>query len=179
MSLSRNGTLEKRDHSERGTPSRGSGVVVPPPYSPGGGEAADPPLELRGSLDCWACSVLVTVQNMIIALINAGLASVVFGTILTPALIMIVFGFLCHSTVRTLVCWFSHMEHLCTAPTCWMTPAAWLCSWWASCCSLLFWSWRSLRTVAWPDTSSWACALFPTAAPSTRTSPPRVAGALV
>lgn len=101
MSLSRNGTLEKRDHSERGTPSRaGSGSVVPPPYSPGGSEAADPPLELRGSLDCWACSVLVTVQNLIIALINASLASIVFGTILTPALTMIIFGFLCHSTVR-------------------------------------------------------------------------------
>lgn len=105
MSLSRNGTLEKRDHSDRGTPSRaGSGVVVPPPYSPGGSEAADPPLELRGSLDCWACSVLVTVQNLIIALINAGLASIVFGTILTPALTMIIFGFLCHSTVQTSVC---------------------------------------------------------------------------
>lgn len=105
MSLSRNGTLEKRDHSERGTPSRaGSGVVVPPPYSAGGSEAANPPLELRGSLDCWACSVLVTVQNMIIALINASLASIVFGTILTPALTMIIFGFLCHSTVQTPLC---------------------------------------------------------------------------
>lgn len=105
MSLSRNGTLEKtvseHAHSERGCPSRaGSGVVVPPPYSPGGNEAADTPLELRGSLDCWACSVLVTAQNMIIALINGLLASIVFGTILTPALTMLIFGFLCHSTVR-------------------------------------------------------------------------------
>ncbi|TKS83547.1 Transmembrane protein 88 [Collichthys lucidus] len=105
MSLSRNGTLEKTmsEHglSERGTPSRaGSGVVVPPPYSQGGSEAADNPPELRGSLDCWACSVLVTAQNMIIALINGLLASVVFGIILTPALTMIIFGFLCHSTVQ-------------------------------------------------------------------------------
>lgn len=105
MSLSRNGTLEKTvsEHalSDRGSPSRaGSGVVVPPPYSLGGSEAADTPLELRGSLDCWACSVLVTAQNMIIALINATLASIVFGTILTPALTMIIFGFLCHSTVQ-------------------------------------------------------------------------------
>ncbi|XP_051258135.1 transmembrane protein 88a [Dicentrarchus labrax] len=104
MSLSRNGTLEKtvseQAHSERGSPSRaGSGVMVPPPYSRGGSEAADA-LELRGSLDCWACSVLVTAQNMIIALINAGLASIIFGTILTPALTMIIFGFLCHSTVQ-------------------------------------------------------------------------------
>lgn len=83
----------------RETPSR---VVVPPPYSAaesaGGGSEA--PLELRGSLDCWACSVLVTAQNLIIATINACLAGLVFGTILTPAIVMVVFGFLCHSTVR-------------------------------------------------------------------------------
>ncbi|TNN50481.1 Transmembrane protein 88 [Liparis tanakae] len=86
------------------TPSR---VVVPPPYSAaesggggGGGRGGEAPLELRGSLDCWACSVLVTGQNLIIATINAGLAALVFGTILTPAIVMVVFGFLCHSTVR-------------------------------------------------------------------------------
>lgn len=81
---------------ERETPSR---VVIPPPYSAadGGDEA---PLELRGSLDCWACSVLVTAQNLVIAAINACLAGLVFGSILTPAIVMVVFGFLCHSTVR-------------------------------------------------------------------------------
>ncbi|XP_042355347.1 transmembrane protein 88-like [Plectropomus leopardus] len=106
MSLSRNGTLEKtvseRAQSELGSPSRaGSGVVVPPPYSLGSSEAAaETPLELRGSLDCWACSVLVTAQNLIIALINGTLASIIFGIILTPALAMIIFGFLCHSTVQ-------------------------------------------------------------------------------
>lgn len=104
MSLSRNGTLEKmvseQANSEPRSPSRaGSGVVVPPPYSLGGSEAAEIPLELRGSLDCWACSVLVTAQNLIIALINAVVACIVFGTILTPALAMIIFGFLCHSSV--------------------------------------------------------------------------------
>ncbi|XP_066537960.1 transmembrane protein 88 b isoform X2 [Hoplias malabaricus] len=83
-----------------GTLNSGSGIVVPPPYSSaesGGGEA---PLELRGSLDCWACSVLVTAQNLVIAAINACLAGLVFGLILTPAIVMVVFGFLCHSTVR-------------------------------------------------------------------------------
>lgn len=104
MSLSRNGTLDKamsEHHSEARSPSRaGSGVVVPPPYSLGGSEGPDTPLELRDSLDCWACSVLVTAQNLIIALINGTLASIVFGIILTPALTMIIFGFLCHSTVQ-------------------------------------------------------------------------------
>lgn len=112
MSLSQNGTLEKtmseQTQSELRTASRaGSGVVVPPPYSLGGSEAADTPLELRGSLDCWACSVLVTAQNLVITLINVGLASIVFGTILTPALVMIIFGFLCHSTVSYSVQSFS------------------------------------------------------------------------
>lgn len=80
-------------------PSR---VVVPPPYSAAesGGGAIEGPLELRGSLDCWACSVLVTAQNLVIAAINACLASLVFGSILTPAVVMVTFGFLCHSTVR-------------------------------------------------------------------------------
>lgn len=100
MSLSRNGTLEKTISEARSSSRAGSGVVVPPPYSLGGSEAPDGPLELRGSLDCWACSVLVTIQNLLIALINGTLASVIFGVILTPALVMIVFGFLCHSTVQ-------------------------------------------------------------------------------
>lgn len=75
---------------------------MPPPYSVAGSASGgmDAPLELRGSLDCWACSVLVTAQNLIIALVNGTLASIVFGTILTPALVMVVFGFLCHSTVQ-------------------------------------------------------------------------------
>nr|XP_054603389.1 transmembrane protein 88 b isoform X1 [Nothobranchius furzeri] len=82
----------------RETPSR---VVIPPPYSAAesGGGGSEAPLELRGSLDCWACSVLVTAQNLVIAAINSCLAGMVFGTILTPAMVMVVFGFLCHSTV--------------------------------------------------------------------------------
>ncbi|GAA6218360.1 transmembrane protein 88-like [Lates japonicus] len=106
MSLSRNGTLEKtvseRAHSEPRSLSRaGSGAVVPPPYSLGSSKAPDmEPLELRGSLDCWACSVLVTAQNLVIALINGVVASILFGVILTPALAMVIFGFLCHSTVQ-------------------------------------------------------------------------------
>lgn len=114
MSLSRTGTLEKtmseQARSEARFSSRlGSGVVVPPPYSHRGSEAADPPVELRGSLDCWACSVLVTAQNMIIALINFSLASILFGIILTPALTMIVFGFLCHSTVNIYIYLYNYL----------------------------------------------------------------------
>lgn len=84
-----------------GTPISASGVVVPPPYSTADAGGSEAPLELRGSLDCWACSVLVTAQNLVIAAINACLAGLVFGLILTPAIVMVVFGFLCHSTVST------------------------------------------------------------------------------
>ncbi|XP_056450608.1 transmembrane protein 88a [Gadus chalcogrammus] len=106
MSVSGNGTMEKPTvseptRSEPGSPTNtlgGSGVVVPPPYSRGGAEGEG--LELRGSLDCWACSVLVTAQNLLVAVVNGCLAALVFGTILTPSLVMVVFGFLCHSTVQ-------------------------------------------------------------------------------
>lgn len=102
--------MSEQARSEARFSSRlGSGVVVPPPYSHRGSEAADPPVELRGSLDCWACSVLVTAQNMIIALINFSLASILFGIILTPALTMIVFGFLCHSTVNTYIYLYNYL----------------------------------------------------------------------
>ncbi|XP_062870412.1 transmembrane protein 88a isoform X2 [Trichomycterus rosablanca] len=121
MSLSRNGTLEKsalkdfnsdagdfestRLHHRNSSLSAvvdpvtpASAVVVPPPYS--SSNASVEPLELRASLDCWACSVLVTMQNLVIAAVNAGLASIIFGVILAPSLVMVVFGFLCHSKVQ-------------------------------------------------------------------------------
>lgn len=87
-------------HSERamsgsldpkGTP--GVSSLPPPPYA---GEGA---LELRGSLDCWACAVLVTIQNLLVGLLNLLLVGVIFGAILLPAGILLGFGFLCHSKV--------------------------------------------------------------------------------
>ncbi|XP_034991706.1 transmembrane protein 88 [Zootoca vivipara] len=71
----------------------GAGVspLPPPPY---GGEGA---LELRGSLDCWACAVLVTVQNLLVGSLNVLFVGVIFGLILLPAGVLLGFGFLCHS----------------------------------------------------------------------------------
>lgn len=63
----------------------------------------------------------------------------------------------------------SPTEHLFSAQTYWTTQAVWLCWWWVFCCSLLCWSWPSLPTVVWPDTSSWACVSYPTAALCTKT----------
>ncbi|XP_042332509.1 transmembrane protein 88 [Sceloporus undulatus] len=64
---------------------------APPPYA---GEGA---LELRGSLDCWACAVLVTLQNLLVAGLNLLLVAVTFGVILLPAGVLVTFGVLCHS----------------------------------------------------------------------------------
>lgn len=59
---------------------------------PGGPEPRDP-------LDCWACAVLVTAQNLLVAAFNLLLLALVLGTILLPAVTMLGFGFLCHSQV--------------------------------------------------------------------------------
>ncbi|XP_072349620.1 transmembrane protein 88a [Scyliorhinus torazame] len=68
------------------------------PPRPGGlGQAGD--LELRSTLDCWACAVLVTAQNVVVSVFNTLLITAVFGIVLLPAAIMVVFGFLCHSQV--------------------------------------------------------------------------------
>ncbi|XP_023369749.1 transmembrane protein 88 isoform X2 [Otolemur garnettii] len=60
------------------------------PVSSGGPEPRDP-------LDCWACAVLVTAQNLLVAAFNLLLLTLVLGTILLPAVTMLGFGFLCHS----------------------------------------------------------------------------------
>ncbi|XP_027712918.1 transmembrane protein 88 [Vombatus ursinus] len=65
----------------------------PPPYSGGGGRGIEP----RDPLDCWACAVLVTAQNLLVAVFNLLLLGVVLGTVLLPAIVMLGFGFLCHS----------------------------------------------------------------------------------
>lgn len=62
------------------------------PVLAGGPEPRDP-------LDCWACAVLVTAQNLLVAVFNLLLLALVLGTILLPAVIMLGFGFLCHSQV--------------------------------------------------------------------------------
>ncbi|XP_053122340.1 transmembrane protein 88 [Hemicordylus capensis] len=77
--------------------------LPPPPYA---GEGA---LELRGSLDCWACAVLVTVQNLLVGVLNLLLVALVFGFFLLPAGVLLGFGFLCHSK------FWHKQEHYCTA----------------------------------------------------------------
>ncbi|XP_067882979.1 transmembrane protein 88-like [Heterodontus francisci] len=78
--------------------------AIPPAYSSDPGR--DETLQLRSTLDCWACAVLVTAQNAVVGLFNILLIAAVFGTVLMPASIMVVFGFLCHSQVLN-----SHAAH--------------------------------------------------------------------
>lgn len=47
----------------------------------------------RDPLDCWACAVLVTAQNLLVAAFNLLLLALVLGTILLPAVTMLGFGF--------------------------------------------------------------------------------------
>ncbi|XP_062903696.1 transmembrane protein 88-like [Mobula hypostoma] len=71
-------------------------VAVPPPYSPSGqGETP----QLRTTLDCWACGVLISAHNLLVALLNLLLLILVFGAVLLPAAVMVSFGLLCHSQV--------------------------------------------------------------------------------
>ncbi|XP_066222537.1 transmembrane protein 88 isoform X2 [Saccopteryx leptura] len=58
--------------------------------------------EPRDPLDCWACAVLVTAQNLLVAAFNLLLLALVLGTILLPAVTMLGFGFLCHSQPSSL-----------------------------------------------------------------------------
>ncbi|XP_001517691.3 transmembrane protein 88 [Ornithorhynchus anatinus] len=71
----------------------------PPPYSQDGRGAGGAPeaREAREPLDCWACAVLVTAQNLLVGLFNLLLLLTVLAAVLLPALIMLGFGFLCHS----------------------------------------------------------------------------------
>uniref|UniRef100_A0ABM5EJD7 Transmembrane protein 88 n=1 Tax=Pogona vitticeps TaxID=103695 RepID=A0ABM5EJD7_9SAUR len=81
----------------------GASPLPPPPYA---GEGAP---ELRGSLDCWACAVLVTIQNLLVGALNLLLVGLIFGLILLPAGVLVGFGVVCHSK-------FLHAQaHYCTA----------------------------------------------------------------
>ena len=80
------------------------GAQRPVPGGGGGGGGGGSP-EPRDPLDCWACAVLVTAQNLLVAAFNLLLLALVLGTILLPAVTMLGFGFLCHSQVSGRPVW--------------------------------------------------------------------------
>ncbi|XP_016285063.2 transmembrane protein 88 [Monodelphis domestica] len=85
--------MERKSKTAKGLGAMAEGPRAhrPPPYSGGGG------FEPRDPLDCWACAVLVTAQNLLVATFNLLLLGVVLGTVLLPSVLMLAFGFLCHS----------------------------------------------------------------------------------
>uniref|UniRef100_A0ACB8EX03 Uncharacterized protein n=1 Tax=Sphaerodactylus townsendi TaxID=933632 RepID=A0ACB8EX03_9SAUR len=98
-------TMSGSSDPESGT---GASPLPPPPYA---GEGA---LELRGSLDCWACAVLVTLQNLLVGTLNLLLVALIFGIILFPSGVLLGFGFLCHSkffNTQAQYCRGSHLRH--------------------------------------------------------------------
>ncbi|XP_075848161.1 transmembrane protein 88 isoform X1 [Microtus pennsylvanicus] len=76
--------------------------------------------EPRDPLDCWACAVLVTAQNLLVAVFNLLLLALVLGTILLPAVTMLGFGFLCHSQGQSVT--QSLTSLICTVPALPGTP---------------------------------------------------------
>uniref|UniRef100_A0A8C8SP85 Transmembrane protein 88 n=1 Tax=Pelusios castaneus TaxID=367368 RepID=A0A8C8SP85_9SAUR len=75
----------------------GEGTPVPPPPYGAGGPGPEAPLELRGTLDCLACAVLLSAHNLLAAALCALLCALVCAAALLPAGAALGLGFLCHS----------------------------------------------------------------------------------
>ncbi|KAM4747326.1 transmembrane protein 88 [Rhinophrynus dorsalis] len=82
--------------------------ALPPPYTPVHPTPREP-------LDCWACAVLITAHNLLVGAANLLIFIVLCGGALTPAAVMLLYGFLCHPQFR------KPTEPLCTPA---LTPAA-------------------------------------------------------
>ncbi|CAM9840365.1 unnamed protein product [Lampetra planeri] len=86
-------TIGGHHHHHHHAPHKGT-LTVPPPYS---ADERAAPLEAREPLDCWACAILLTAHNTCVAALNLLLLALVFGLLLLPAIVMVWFGFSCHS----------------------------------------------------------------------------------
>lgn len=74
------------------------------------------PLERRSTCACWAWTFLVVAMNSLIIFLNFLLMAAIFSIILLPTIVVVYFGFQCHSRVSSL---FPHTE-----------PPAWETSIW-------------------------------------------------
>ncbi|MBN3281339.1 KCNN3 protein, partial [Polyodon spathula] len=73
-------------------------IVHPPDYCV---EGPSLPLEPRGPLSCLGWSALVMLLNGALLLLHAVLMGVVFGVALLPTIVVVYFGFQCHSRLFT------------------------------------------------------------------------------
>ncbi|KAG2466328.1 transmembrane protein 88 [Polypterus senegalus] len=69
-----------------------------------------PPLERRSTLSCLLWSTAVATINIFVFIVNFTLLVVVFGLVLLPTIVIIYFGFKCHS--RVLHSNASYCQHL-------------------------------------------------------------------
>ncbi|XP_072101339.1 transmembrane protein 88-like [Mobula birostris] len=70
--------------------------VHPPPYSI---EDQPWPLEARSVCECWGWALLVTAFNFVLFLLNLALMGTIFCIVLMPTIVVVYFGFQCHSRV--------------------------------------------------------------------------------
>uniref|UniRef100_A0A8C2TCW3 Transmembrane protein 88B n=1 Tax=Coturnix japonica TaxID=93934 RepID=A0A8C2TCW3_COTJA len=64
-----------------------------------GGQKAIPSLEPRSTCGCWAWALLVATMNLLVFFINLLLMLVIFTIVLLPTIVVVYFGFQCHSQV--------------------------------------------------------------------------------
>ncbi|KAM4809155.1 transmembrane protein 88-like [Rhinophrynus dorsalis] len=83
-------------------------TALPPPYTP----VHPAP---REHFDCWACAVLITAHNLLVGAANLLIFIVLCRGALTPAAVMLLYGFLCQPQFS------KSTELLCTST---LTPAA-------------------------------------------------------
>ncbi|XP_068098861.1 transmembrane protein 88-like [Hyperolius riggenbachi] len=57
------------------------------------------PMESRGKWGCWIWTVFVSGANFLAFLVNSIVLAVIFTIVLTPTIVVVYFGFKCHSRV--------------------------------------------------------------------------------
>uniref|UniRef100_A0A669QVC3 Transmembrane protein 88 n=1 Tax=Phasianus colchicus TaxID=9054 RepID=A0A669QVC3_PHACC len=64
-----------------------------------GGQKAVPSLEPRSTCGCWTWALLIATMNLLVFFINLLLMLVIFTIVLLPTIVVVYFGFQCHSRV--------------------------------------------------------------------------------
>ncbi|XP_068098860.1 transmembrane protein 88-like [Hyperolius riggenbachi] len=57
------------------------------------------PMESRGKWGCWIWTVFVSGANFLAFIVNSIILAVIFTIVLTPTIVVVYFGFKCHSRV--------------------------------------------------------------------------------
>ncbi|KAJ6650431.1 hypothetical protein lerEdw1_008744 [Lerista edwardsae] len=60
------------------------------------------PMERRSTCACWVWTVLVAATNSLVVILNFLLMAAIFAVVLLPTIVVVYFGFQCHSRILTL-----------------------------------------------------------------------------